>query len=363
MRNIFWRDLLLIILLAFIGRTLLVLSGAVSFHSDEAVVALMARHINQGARPVFFYGQAYMGSLDAWLVAVGFRLFGESVLSIRMIQSVLYGLIVVTSYLTAWEFSHKRIIAAVTGLIFALPTALVATYTSATLGGYNEVLLFGNIILISGYRVLHSTAASRQLGMWALLGVCAGLGWWSNGLIIMYMLPIALLGLLELIRRARHQRDSLTPFVTGILIAAAAFFIGSAPWWMYNFEHDFAALNFYLGVDMDGVPNPDAAQITFVERLLGMVLFGLPVVFGLRFSWLPSYFLMPVGLVVLVIYLISLYRLGRANPLRSGARQLVLLMIGLFLLVFMLSPFGGDPTGRYFLPLVLPSSHRAGGTD
>lgn len=354
MQKLFWRDLLIIVVIALIGRTLLMLSGAVSFHSDEAVVALMARHINQGARPVFFYGQAYMGSLDAWLVAAGFRLFGESVLSIRIVQSVLYGLVVITAYLVAWELSGKRTVAAVTGLIFALPSALVATYTTATLGGYNEVLLLGNLILIAGYRVLHSTIESRRLGAWALLGLCAGLGWWANGLIVMYVLPVALLGLFELIRRVRQRSDSLAPFITGIFIATAAFLIGSAPWWMYNFEHDFAALRFYLTGDIDGVPDPGGIKITFGERVLGMLLFGLPVVFGMRFSWLPTYFLMPVGLVTLSIYLIGIYRLARANPLRPGARRLVLLMIGLFLLIFMLSPFGGDPTGRYFLPLVLP---------
>jgi len=46
------------------------------FNADEAIVALMARHINQGNIPVFFYGQAYMGSLDPMLVAIGlFALF------------------------------------------------------------------------------------------------------------------------------------------------------------------------------------------------------------------------------------------------------------------------------------------------
>ena len=40
------------------------------FNADEAIVALMARHINQGNIPVFFYGQAYMGSLDAMLVSM-----------------------------------------------------------------------------------------------------------------------------------------------------------------------------------------------------------------------------------------------------------------------------------------------------
>ena len=56
------------------------------FNSDEAIVALAARHILQGARPVFFYGQAYMGTIDSYMVALGFSLFGESVLVMRLIE-------------------------------------------------------------------------------------------------------------------------------------------------------------------------------------------------------------------------------------------------------------------------------------
>ena len=60
--------------------------NVVPFNSDEAVVALMARHILQGERPIFFYGQAYMGSADAYLVATGFWVFGEQVWVIRLIE-------------------------------------------------------------------------------------------------------------------------------------------------------------------------------------------------------------------------------------------------------------------------------------
>src|SRR5579859_564986 len=66
---------LLVLGAALALRVIVLASGAVSFHSDEAVVALMARHINQGLPiPAFFYGQAYMGSLDALVVGFGFRL-------------------------------------------------------------------------------------------------------------------------------------------------------------------------------------------------------------------------------------------------------------------------------------------------
>ena len=82
---------------ALAWKGLLLALDSVPFNSDEAVVALMARHILLGERPIFFYGQAYMGSLDAFLVAGGFWLFGEQVWVIRLVQGLLYvGLIITT---------------------------------------------------------------------------------------------------------------------------------------------------------------------------------------------------------------------------------------------------------------------------
>ncbi|HEX2908930.1 MAG TPA: hypothetical protein VHO69_18805 [Phototrophicaceae bacterium] len=131
--------LLAVLLLAAVARLLLLASGSVSFHADESIVALMARHIGQGVRPTFFYGQAYMGSLDAWLVALGFQLLGESVLTVRVVQSALYLLVVAAGYFVAWKLSARPIVAAVAGLTLAIPTANVALYTTATLGGYNDL--------------------------------------------------------------------------------------------------------------------------------------------------------------------------------------------------------------------------------
>src|SRR5512140_448409 len=71
-------------------KALLLALGVLPFNADEAVVGLMARHILQGERPVFFYGQAYMGSLDAWLVVIGFAIFGAQVWIIRLVQTLLF---------------------------------------------------------------------------------------------------------------------------------------------------------------------------------------------------------------------------------------------------------------------------------
>ncbi|MFN8449576.1 MAG: glycosyltransferase family 39 protein [Anaerolineae bacterium] len=183
--------LVAVLVVTLIGRAILLASGTVSFHSDEAVVGLMARHILQGERPVFFYGQAYMGSLDAWLIAVGFAVLGESVLTIRIVESLLYLLIVASGYAAALRISGRVIVAAVAALVFAVPNVLLAVYTTATLGGYNETLLLGNLILLLGWDVSHEYR--RSLWRWALLGLCAGVGWWTNGLIIAYALPVGVL--------------------------------------------------------------------------------------------------------------------------------------------------------------------------
>lgn len=96
-----WVWLVLAVAVSVAFRAALLWAEAVPFNSDEAVVALMARHILQGERPVFFYGQAYMGSLDAWLVAGAFRLFGESVLAVRGVQIVLYSGYIVSVWVLA----------------------------------------------------------------------------------------------------------------------------------------------------------------------------------------------------------------------------------------------------------------------
>lgn len=345
------RHLLAVLLLAAVARALLLISGSVSFHADEAVVALMARHITQGARPVFFYGQAYMGSLDAWAVALGFQLLGESIQTVRLVQSALYLLVVATGYLAAWRLSLRPVVATVAGLALAVPTVNVALYTTATLGGYNEVLLLGHLVLLLGYDVAHTYPRSGW--RWALLGLCAGLGWWTHGLIVVYALPVGLLILYRILVRPVGARRAVP--LQPILIALAAFIIGSAPWWVFDIEHNGAAISTFLanrqsgefaGVGLPYVPPP--------QRALGLLLIGLPTLIGLRFPWLADYFLLPVGALVALVYMLAVYRLSRYNVLQPDARALVLGMIGLFGLIFVASSFGADPTGRYFLPLALP---------
>src|SRR5205809_3266015 len=55
---------------------------------DEAVVGLMARHIAfVGERPVFYWGQPYLGSLEAFTAAPLFRVLDSSTWLLKLVPT------------------------------------------------------------------------------------------------------------------------------------------------------------------------------------------------------------------------------------------------------------------------------------
>lgn len=133
----------------------LLVADVVPFNSDEAVIALMARHITQGARPVFFYGQAYMGSLDAFLIAIGFLILGEYVWVVRLVQIMLYVSTLVSTVFVGKEVFGNWRVGILAAWFLAIPTVNVTLYTTVTLGGYGEMLLIGNLIILAGLRIAY----------------------------------------------------------------------------------------------------------------------------------------------------------------------------------------------------------------
>ena len=171
----------------------LVAGGRVPFNADEAVVALMARHILQGQRPFFFYGQAYMGSLDAYLIAAGFNWFGEQVWVIRGVQAILYsGTLLTTAFVGRAALGSWRA-GVLAAWFLAIPAVNVTLYTTSSLGGYGEMLLIGNLILLVGLSIAReiTRGQGKTTGwLWASLGFLVGLGLWVFGLTLVYSLPV-----------------------------------------------------------------------------------------------------------------------------------------------------------------------------
>ncbi len=352
---------ILLPLLAAAGlRGALAAAGVVPFNSDEAVVALMARHITQGARPIFFYGQAYMGSLDAFLAAAGFRLFGESIWVIRAVQIALACALVWTGAQLAERIFRSRRAGLLAAWLLALPAVNLVLYTTVSLGGYGEALLLGNLMLLG----------SLQGGKWGgwravYVGFLAGLGAWAFGLSLAYALPAAL-AVVDGGRAAGGGRRTtvhrLRSTVYGLLFGGLA---GAFPLWIFAARHGFGVLlREFTGGAIAGVSSAPAWAEPFVHAF-SLLLLGSTVTFGLRPPWGVRWLMLPLLPFALGFWVLAISwgwraarRGTRATP--KGVRTLWG-VVGTVVLGFLFTPFGNDPSGRYFLPLMVVFSLFAAG--
>lgn len=368
------------VLTAAVLKLSILAAGAVPFNADEAIVALMARHILAGEHSLFFYGQAYMGSLDAYLVAGVFQLFGAEVWGIRLVQILLYsGALLSTAWLGR-VITGKWQAGVIAAWFLAVPTVSMSLYTTVSMGGYGEMLLIGNLILLlTIFIVRGSTTQSMRkwYALWFGLGFLSGFGLWVFGLTLVYSLP-ALLYLAWLYykghflrgraaraadqgRKPRFQdmRGSERAISTwGILLVGLI--AGALPWLYYAMQNNISTLVVELGggaiagVEGVGVFN----QI--LHHALNFGLFGLTVILGLRPSWEVRWLALPLAPVVLSFWvLVAVYAVKKVrmdwkampdsqnysfSPLLAGV--VLTLVLG-----FIFSPFGADPSGRYFLPI------------
>lgn len=338
-------------------KILLILSGRVPFNADEAIVALMARHINQGELPIFFYGQAYMGSFDAILIALGFKIFGEQVLVIRIIQSLLYLGTVLTTALLGHRLFHSRRIALVAGLLAAVPAVNITLYSTVSLGGYGEMLLIGNLLLLGGLSIVQKVQEKEFEPDWLFFiglftwGFGAGFGFWVLGLSLVYSIPV----ILVLFWAACKSVNPKLILKAGILILGGAM-LGSMPWWAFAIGEGSSTLISELTggaiAGIDGGPG----LLLLVERCRNLILFGGTAIMGLRPPWDVKWLMMPLLPFVLIFWLSVLF--FSIKKVVKNNNQLELWAIGLIGVVlfagFAFTPFGNDPSGRYFTPLIVP---------
>ncbi len=339
-----------VVVLGLLLKAALLRIGAFPFHADEAIVGLMARHILQGHWPVFFYGQAYMGSLDATLVALAFRLSGsEPVWAIRVVQSALYAATISTGMLLAHAITRSRRAALISGLLLAVPTVNVTLYTTVSLGGYGEALLIGNLLMLSS--LAYSRAPDRR---WLAIvwGGLAGFGLWVFGLTLVFSVPTAVL----VIRTARRSRNRAGAIGLGSLVLAAAA-LGAGPWlWSVVGQGAGTFVSELLGSAIAGA-SPAGLFEAVGNHLAGLLLFGPTVVAGLRPPWGTGLLALPLAPIAAAFWLLVVYSALRSLRIAESANPGKWLLLGVAIATLgglVVTPFGADPSGRYFLPLLLP---------
>lgn len=320
--------------------------------SDEAIVGLMARHINNGKGiPVFYYGQHYMGSLEAVLAALSFKLFGTGSFTLKLVPlmfSLLLLWIVFELAREIWNLEAARI-----SLLLAAfaPSALIV-WSAKARGGFIEILVIGGLALLLTVRWLKNRDApvSGIIGIAAALGV----GWWVNNQILYFMLPVGFAVLSRVIYlEDAYFFDKVRKLAALAGTGLSAFLLGSLPFWIYNFEHNFASFSMFNG----------STRHEMLQHFTGLFRVSLPILLGAKQFWSEQdYFkgasaamYLVYGFVVMFMILIRLPEVLNLFRLKLDYEKPVELLF-LFLLacagIFVYSSFGWlVQAPRYLLPM------------
>ena len=194
-------------LVALAARWPLIQRGETLLHPDEAVVGIMAQDIAAGRHfPIYFYGQRYMGALEAYVIAAISPLFSNPIHALRMGPALFFGALVVLQYLmlTRW-FGHKGALVGAACLLAGSP--MFAQWSISARGGYIENLVWGTAILWAyvewfAFGSLGLLDRKREQRRRFVFGVLIGSGFWINPAIIFFLLPIALHAFLAVVGTA-----------------------------------------------------------------------------------------------------------------------------------------------------------------
>ncbi len=272
---------IIIILFALSLRLVLTAFGVPATNSDEGTMGLEAMHIAfRGEHPIFFYGQNYMGVLEAYLAADFFHLFGVSLFSLRLGLILLFLLFLISMYyLTSLLYSKK--LALVTLLLLSFGSSDVFIQELRAVGGAVETLLFGSLaLLLATWLAFPRTPFSvldkprNRVIVYGCWGFVAGIGLWSHMLVLPFVLAGGILLLL-------FCRQELRIRVLAVLLAG--FLLGASPLIIYNLTVPPWVGTFATAWNIQHASNLGSVngQNLPVRQVIGTMLYSLPVATGL----------------------------------------------------------------------------------
>ena len=322
-------------------------------NADEGVAGIIAQHALHGHFQAFFGGQSYGGTAEPMLVALAFAVFGPHIVVARAVLIVLDLLAAVLVWRITLRIVGVRSVAALAGALAWCGPAVTLQDTVRFYGFRGVTVVCGLVALLLAVRI-HD--GRRDWPQFALLGLAAGVGWWSSPEIAYYAVPVVVLLALGVVRTPPTERAR---WFDTVAVLAVAFIVGAFPWIWANVRSRLASL--------------DTAQLTthrpavgYVDRLRLFVDHVLPMELGVTRADDGRSLLGSDGRVVLVV-LLAVVVTALVLCLRSGgAAAAVAAGVLAFPFLYAWSPASwawGD--GRYavYLPTLLAVVLGVGATE
>jgi hypothetical protein len=295
-----------------------------SLDADEAVNGLLTHQILHGTLPVFFPGQGYGGTQEAFLATPLVAAFGLHAWTIRLVVIALWA----ASAVLVWRIGlrvldeRRAVLAAV---LFWIWPAYFDWKSTRAHGFYGSELFLGLAVLLLVLRL----AERRTRRDFVLLGLTLGCGLWSSPQVAIVALP----ALGWLVWRRREVLHGAT-----FVVPAAV--VGGLPWLLGNLRHDWYSLH------------PGANEGPWTAHLHNLVVSTLPEALGLRLAWSFEW----LGTAVVAYLLYAALAAGFVWLLIRHPPRLVplLLIVAIFPVFYFISPYTWLQNEPRYLTLVMP---------
>ncbi len=311
--------LLAVLVLAILLRLPYLTSPSGLMTSDDAVPALMGKHIAEGQTPpVCYYGQLYMGSSSSHLYALAFWSFGYSIFVLKCATLLIFlAFMAVQFYFLREAFSFSLALAV--SFFFSLPINPLIWAGLDNTSAFPLVLFLGSLLLYLAYLIGFRSCEKYV----PALGLTMGIAFWTHQITAAFIL-------------------------TGFLIVAAKFGV--------NFRK-YAVLAYWAFL---GFLPQFLAEAFFGFRLVPFLMSGKSIVnweklrAALDFTgalFTPSRH--PVRNAFLVLVLAGFVSiLARAWKRKASRPQTVFCLYPVvFFLFYILSDFSNKGVIRYLYPL------------
>ncbi len=306
--------------------------------SDEAVTGLMARHLLSDPldHQAFYWGTNYGGTLPAMVAAVPFGVFGSSVLALNLTEVLWHGVAAVL----VWRIG-RRLIDDRAGIVAALIVwvwpALTVQWSTKARGFYGAIEVFGLVMLLYALRLAERPGSRVD---WLVFGAAAGLGWWTNPMIVYLAVPAGIWLV------ARNRGALLEGFRTKALVfVLPGALAGAAPWLYWNLGHHWSS----LGGDANPGINRAEGFMGHFERTWRE---GLPVALGLKVPYDYEWVTKP-GTIAKALFLVGMGIVAVSLLIRGRGALLLAIALVTYPVLHALGPVAGVTSeGRYFFCLI-----------
>jgi len=302
----------------------------ISTSVDHGIPCLMAKHMAEGtAWPAFYYGQPYMGSLEPFISSLFVRIMGPGGFAYNL-GTALFAVLFLC-VMAKWTWRAGGPVAACAALAFlVIGPPHYFQFSSWSYGGYAAILFLSPCLLLLSDRIMEKEQAERASGCdYLMLGILAGLGWWTSPLLVATFITVALMFVFSL--RLRLFRGKWLLFLV-------AFFLAGIPFWIWNAGNGWITFQHFAS-KVGTVPFSDG-----IHRYIFDLLYRYLAIKHL--GWVQV-----VYLILLAAFLYDTFNVARtgSNRIAIRCRSAAIIMQLVLPLLFCSSPYSAD---RYLTPLM-----------